>query len=78
MHSFAKAKVRVPEDMRLMGFDDLKYAELLATPLTTVSQPSYGVCQAAEKRVSDFSSFVEQRSCHFFGVRGFEQINHFE
>jgi DNA-binding LacI/PurR family transcriptional regulator len=39
MHSLAKAKIRVPEDMRLMGFDDLKYAELLATPLTTVSQP---------------------------------------
>ena len=28
MHSLAKVKVRVPEDMRLMGFDDLKYAEL--------------------------------------------------
>jgi hypothetical protein len=40
--------------------------------------PSYGVCQATEKRVSDFSSFVEQRSCHFFEVKGSEQINDFE
>jgi hypothetical protein len=30
------------------------------------AEPSYGVCQATEKRVSGFSSFVEQRSCHFF------------
>src|ERR1700758_1368520 len=31
------------------------------------ASPSYGVCQTAEQRVSGFSSFVEQRSCHFFG-----------
>jgi hypothetical protein len=31
------------------------------------ASPSYGVCQAAEQRVSGFSSFVEQRSCHFLG-----------
>jgi DNA-binding LacI/PurR family transcriptional regulator len=39
MHSFAKVKIRVPEDLRLIGFDNLKYAELLAVPLTTISQP---------------------------------------
>jgi DNA-binding LacI/PurR family transcriptional regulator len=39
MHSFAKVKIRVPEDIRLIGFDNLKYAELLAVPLTTISQP---------------------------------------
>ena len=50
MHSFAKAKIRVPEDMRLMGFDDLKYAELLATPLTTVSQPYRDLAKEREAR----------------------------
>jgi Transcriptional regulators len=39
MHSFTKVKIRVPEDMRLIGFDNLKYAELLTVPLTTISQP---------------------------------------
>ena len=39
MHSLTKAKIRVPEDIRLIGFDNLKYAELLGVPLTTVSQP---------------------------------------
>jgi DNA-binding LacI/PurR family transcriptional regulator len=35
MHSFGKVKVRVPKDIRLIGVDDLRYAELLAVPLTT-------------------------------------------
>jgi len=39
MHSFAKVKIRVPDDIRLIGFDNLKYAELLTVPLTTISQP---------------------------------------
>jgi len=39
--------------------------------------PSYGVCQATEKRARDFSSFVEQRSCYFYWVKGegFERID---
>ena len=28
----------MPDDVRLIGFDDLKYAELLGVPLTTISQ----------------------------------------
>jgi DNA-binding LacI/PurR family transcriptional regulator len=39
MHSLAKGKIRVPDDIRLIGFDNLKYAELFGVPLTTVSQP---------------------------------------
>jgi DNA-binding LacI/PurR family transcriptional regulator len=39
MHSFAKLKIRVPQDIRLIAFDNLRYAELLAVPLTTVAQP---------------------------------------
>jgi DNA-binding LacI/PurR family transcriptional regulator len=53
MHSLAKAKVRVPEDMRLMGFDDLKYAELLTTPLTTVSQPYRDLARNAMRAMFD-------------------------
>jgi DNA-binding LacI/PurR family transcriptional regulator len=53
MHSFAKAKVRVPEDMRLMGFDDLKYAGLLMTPLTTVAQPYRDLARNALRAMFD-------------------------
>ncbi len=31
--------VRVPEDVRVTGFDDIPYAELVQPPLTTVRQP---------------------------------------
>jgi DNA-binding LacI/PurR family transcriptional regulator len=39
MHSFTKLRIRVPEDIRLIAFDNLRYAELLAVPLTTIAQP---------------------------------------
>jgi LacI family transcriptional regulator len=31
--------VRVPRDVRIVGFDDVKYATLLTVPLTTIHQP---------------------------------------
>lgn len=34
-----RRNVRIPEDIRIVGVDDLKYAELLAVSLTTVRQP---------------------------------------
>jgi DNA-binding LacI/PurR family transcriptional regulator len=39
MHSLAKAKIRASDDLRVIGFDDLKYFELLGAFLTTVPQP---------------------------------------
>jgi tetratricopeptide (TPR) repeat protein len=41
--------------------DAIGYYQLVAAS----GSPSYGVCQATQKRVSSFSSFLEQRSCHF-------------
>lgn len=38
---------RVPQDLRLVGFDDLRYASLLAVPLTTMHQPCPAIGQAA-------------------------------
>jgi GntR family transcriptional regulator, arabinose operon transcriptional repressor len=39
MRSFAKLKIAVPEDVRLVAFDDVKYASLVSVPLTTIHQP---------------------------------------
>lgn len=39
MQSLASLGRRVPEDIRIMGIDDVKYASLLTTPLTTQHQP---------------------------------------
>jgi LacI family transcriptional regulator, galactose operon repressor len=37
----------VPEDMALVGYDDVEFAGLLATPLTSVRQPKYQLGRAA-------------------------------
>jgi len=39
LRSLEAAGVRVPRDVRVVGFDDVKYATLLSVPLTTIHQP---------------------------------------
>jgi DNA-binding LacI/PurR family transcriptional regulator len=38
---------RVPQDVAVVGFDDLPWAEALDPPLTTVRQPAYDVGRQA-------------------------------
>jgi GntR family transcriptional regulator of arabinose operon len=47
MHLFLRRKIRVPEDVRLVGIDDVSYASLLPVPLTTVHQPTHAIGGAA-------------------------------
>jgi LacI family transcriptional regulator len=39
MRAARKLGLRVPEDLSVVGFDDVEFAELLTPPLTTVRQP---------------------------------------
>ncbi len=39
MQSLGRLGYRVPEDIRIVGVDDVKYASLLSIPLTTMHQP---------------------------------------
>lgn len=39
MQTLLRLGVRVPRDLRVAGFDDAKYATLVAVPLTTIHQP---------------------------------------
>jgi len=41
------AGVSIPQQMRVAGFDDVKYASLLAVPLTTYKQPCKDIGRAA-------------------------------
>ena len=41
------AGVRVPEDMALVGYDDIQFAAAAAVPLTSVRQPAYRMGRAA-------------------------------
>ncbi|MCU1327543.1 MAG: transcriptional regulator, GntR family with LacI sensor [Bryobacterales bacterium] len=39
MHDLLKLGVRIPEDVRMVGINDVKYASFLSVPLTTLRQP---------------------------------------
>ncbi len=39
LRSMESEGVRAPHDVRVMGFDDVKYATLVSVPLTTIHQP---------------------------------------
>ncbi len=40
LHEIKSAKLSIPEDISVIGFDDIRYAEILDPPLTTIAQPS--------------------------------------
>jgi len=39
MTSLSRLGLRIPEDIRVTGIDDIRYASMLQTPLTTIQQP---------------------------------------
>jgi GntR family transcriptional regulator, arabinose operon transcriptional repressor len=47
MHHLLAQGVRIPRDVRIVGIDDVRYAELLPVPLTTVHQPCRDIGEAA-------------------------------
>lgn len=47
MQTLARLERRVPADVAVVGFDDVKYARLLAVPLTTMRQPCPELGQVA-------------------------------
>ncbi len=47
IQSLTQLGVVLPRDLRVVGFDDVRYASLLAVPLTTMRQPCREIAQAA-------------------------------
>lgn len=41
MRGFAKHGIRVPQDIAVVGYDDVDFANVLSPPLTTIRQPKY-------------------------------------
>jgi LacI family transcriptional regulator len=41
MRGLAKQGIRVPQDMAIVGYDDVDFANVLSPPLTTIRQPKY-------------------------------------
>jgi DNA-binding LacI/PurR family transcriptional regulator len=53
MHCLDQLKIDVPGDVRVAGIDDVKYAELLRVPLTTVRQPCASIGEVAFRTMLD-------------------------
>ncbi len=53
MRSLEKNQVRVPRDLRVVGFDDVKYATLLSVPLTTIHQSASDIAVTAYRAMLD-------------------------
>ncbi|WP_198141355.1 GntR family transcriptional regulator [Verrucomicrobium spinosum] len=53
MHSLMQLGHRVPQDIRIVGIDDIAYASLLPVPLTTLHQPAREIGQAAMSAMLD-------------------------
>jgi GntR family transcriptional regulator, arabinose operon transcriptional repressor len=53
LHTLDELGVRVPDDVMIGGIDDVKYAELLRVPLTTVRQPFAAIGDAAYHAMLD-------------------------
>jgi GntR family transcriptional regulator, arabinose operon transcriptional repressor len=53
MHLLLARNIKVPEDVRLIGIDDVSYASLLPVPLTTVHQPAHEIGEAALRTMLD-------------------------
>ena len=47
MHTFLARGMKIPDDVRIVGIDDVAYASLLPVPLTTVRQPTREIGEAA-------------------------------
>jgi GntR family transcriptional regulator of arabinose operon len=47
MHTLRRLQYRIPQDVRLVGIDDVDYARLLPVPLTTLRQPTKQIGDAA-------------------------------
>ena len=61
LHEIKAAGLTVPDDVSVIGFDDIRYAEVTDPPLTTISQPAeeigervmYRLCRRIEEGRSD-------------------------
>jgi LacI family transcriptional regulator len=57
MRAAIEARIRIPRDISLIGFDDVELAAMSFPPLTTIHQPKYSVGRAALEIVKELLEF---------------------
>lgn len=71
MKAFMDMGIRVPEDVSIVGFDDLSYSSIASTPLTTLRVPKQEMGRMAVKRLLDIingnkGAFIKIQVCTEF------------
>ncbi len=66
LKALKEAKLKVPKDIALVGYDDIEFSSLLEIPLTTVHQPRYRI---GEEGAKILISRIEKKDSE-----GFQQI----
>lgn len=51
LNTLLRAGMRIPEELAIVGYDDVPYARQAAVPLTTVRQPAYEMGRAAGQQL---------------------------
>jgi len=52
---------KIPEDLSIVGFDDLQFSELMEVPLTSVSQPAIEMGQSAVEMMIEWIDHPDQQ-----------------
>jgi DNA-binding LacI/PurR family transcriptional regulator len=64
MEALRHSGMRVPDDVAVVGFDDITFASLVSPALTTVAQPKYRMGQLAMDRLLALMDGVGGRPQH--------------
>jgi LacI family transcriptional regulator len=64
MRAAIEARIRIPRDISLIGFDDVELAAMSFPPLTTIHQPKYSVGRAALEIVKELLESSENTPRH--------------
>jgi len=64
MHALSERGLRIPEDMAVVGFDDLSLAAFTNPPLTTVYSPRYKIGVAAADLLIDHIEQKQEKPVH--------------
>jgi len=58
LKAFAQLKIRVPEDISIIGFDNIPFSDCTYPPLTTIAQPTY---QMGQKAVETLLKLIDKK-----------------
>lgn len=62
-----KANIRIPEEMSLIGYDDIFFSEILDVPLTSVRQPVYDMgVEAVRQLIDEVDNGESSKKCITF------------